>query len=156
MTCTTTGCNGGASACCRTQRPTCVVALTEPQASAARYYGGVFDPNETCVGPTGSTTCPGTQMYVYWTRRAGVDACAPASALTVMLTRPLAAANTTFTLPASGVYLSLSSAGQFCLSWTGTLTWHSDLPAWRVSINATCADPGMQDLRVVGELSGEA
>lgn len=49
--------------------------------------------------------------------------------------------------------LYLGPAGS-CVDWTGEVVWVSDLPAWSIYVDATCADdPG---LRIIGQWGAQA
>ncbi|NNB90097.1 hypothetical protein D7Y27_14905 [Corallococcus sp. AB004] len=73
----------------------------------------------------------------------------------VIIGRPLPLAGQVVTLPDSRVIIHSGSATTACSAWRGTLIVHSDVPSWRVSIDATCSNPGSSDIRIVGSASGD-
>lgn len=71
----------------------------------------------------------------------------------VTLPRALARPGDTVALDGGPVALLYQGDDGWCADWRGTVAWAADLPAWRVRIDAACADG---PARVAGELSGVA
>ena len=53
------------------------------------------------------------------------------------------------------LYLTTSDAASTCYSWTGSITLHTDVPTWRVSVDATYSEAGKGGVRLVGTFSGD-
>jgi hypothetical protein len=58
-------------------------------------------------------------------------------------------------VPQSGITITSAGTTVACSAWTGSLTVHSDLPTWRVSLDVTCSDPDKPGIRLVGTASGD-
>ncbi|MFP2959423.1 hypothetical protein ACLEPN_16680 [Myxococcus sp. 1LA] len=137
--------------------------MTHPISSTGSVYentvgGSVTSGNSYCYAPT---TCLSTELFSVQmgvTGNESVTCGAVFSTLVVRLTRPLTTPGQTFTLPSSraSIYLYADRSSGQCSTWTGTVTWHSDVPAWRVSVNATCSETGKGHIQVVGTYSGDA
>jgi hypothetical protein len=84
-------------------------------------------------------------------------ACASYNSITLQLTRPMRTPGEVISLPdaRASLYLSGTDAAGTCSSWTGTITWNSEVPSWGVTLNATCSETGKSGVRVVGSFSGD-
>jgi hypothetical protein len=101
-----------------------------------------------------TTTAFTTALEVF----APADSCASASYISVSLPRPTTLPHV-FALPDPGVQLETSGFGAtdggttYCSAWTGTITWTSDVPNWKVTFDATCS-AGANNASLVGTLQG--
>lgn len=156
--CFTTGCSINQGACCRPERPVFFWNFTTPAESGSLYLPGVITGVGEFYGSAPSEPCPGStdNFYVSLTRYR-VGACTEPSAFenfSIQISRPLTTPDKVYTLPNSNIIMRhLGSAS--CSSWTGSVTWHSDTPNWKISINATCSETGKTGIRLVGTLNGE-
>lgn len=168
--------------CCTSTLPQCVWSFFQPDATAGETFTSNASGTESCLpgragrpaplpsGYQAASSCPGSPTLSYaWTK--AYDGC-PRSYRSLSLaidrvavrlgTITLAAAGVpgvTLTLQrsvqqTSGGFYAAEAAGS-CSSWTGTIAWISDLPSWRVTINATCAETGKETLKVIGTMSGD-
>ncbi len=130
--------------CCRSQFPQCKWAFTTPVAISGEDYAS------SCgtVSP-----CAGTPFSIYFSR--ATQTC-PDRSYTARLTVDLDAVNPgdTVTLPNAAVTLDSYGNGVDCDTWTGTVTWVSDPPAWKMTLNTVCSETGESTHTVVGSLSG--
>jgi hypothetical protein len=56
--------------------------------------------------------------------------------------------------PANVASLTLTQAGSSCAAWTGTVYFDSDMPAWKVRLDLTCAEAGKGNITLAGTFSG--
>lgn len=165
--CTTDArCAPGDAVCCALQKPNCSWNLLAPTSSEGQLAGGTAAPLGYCMAPSppaaasppdacGVTPAPRASSYVYVTIPS--TACQPTpTRIQIDLDRSLLApAATAITLPNAAVWMYLTTPGfsRSCSTWTGTITWLSDVPSWRVKVNATCSDGTGRTL--VGEFWGD-
>jgi collagen triple helix repeat protein len=153
--CFTDHCLPGQTACCRNTKPLCRVNLTVPavQKDIYQYIPG----DEYCYAPSGCTQ--DTYFSVLYHFNPAGTSCSPTAinSLQVSLKRPLSAPGQVFTLPSPSVTLvqSASDPTKSCSSWTGSVTWNSEVPSWSVTLNATCSEAGKSDIRFVGTINGD-
>ncbi|WP_426751634.1 collagen-like protein [Myxococcus sp. Y35] len=161
--CYTTACAPGDAACCRTEKPACQWNMTRPITTTGSVYGNgvggsLRSGNYYCYGPTSCASNDVFNVQMGITGGESVTCGAVFSTLVIRVTRPLTTPGQVFTLPNSRVSLYLyadNNAGE-CTSWTGSVTWHSEVPDWSVSVNATCSETGKSHIQVVGTFSGDA
>lgn len=160
--CFTTACAPGDAACCRTEKPTCQWTMSRPITSTgAGYenaYGGVVTPESYyCYAPSSCLATDTFTVQMGITGNESITCGAVFSMLVIRVTRPMTTPGQVFTLPNSRVSLSLyaDENGRACSNWTGTVTWHSEVPAWSVSVNATCSETGKSHIQLVGSYSGD-
>lgn len=151
--CFPTGCPPGAAGCCRPSKETCRWAFTSPSTSGGVYSATTAPGGGYCAAPP-SCAQDAFTLVVYPTLGA-VTCPAKTTYISLQVTRPLPPLGQAVTLPDSRVSLSLSDSGTSCYSWTGTLTVTSDVPSWRVSVNATCSETGKSSIRLVGSANGD-
>ncbi|NNC07315.1 collagen-like protein [Corallococcus exiguus] len=153
--CFTTDCSGGATACCRPAKATCDWSFTSPAISGQTYvFDEKRDKENYCVAPS---TCDQNSFTFYIAPPKTTGSCPEmvGRSVHVIIGRPLPLAGQVVTLPDSRVIIHSGSATIACSAWRGTLIVHSDVPSWRVSIDATCSNPGSSDIRIVGSASGD-
>ncbi|MBN8467378.1 hypothetical protein JYJ95_12715 [Corallococcus exiguus] len=73
----------------------------------------------------------------------------------VFIERPLPPIGQVLTLPNPQIKVYSGGTPTSCSAWKGTFIIHSDVPHWRVSIDATCSEPNALDVRLVGTVSGD-
>ncbi|MCY1003937.1 hypothetical protein OWM54_43015 [Myxococcus sp. MISCRS1] len=150
--CFTSNC-GSAAACCRWTRAPIYYDFLAPFVAKGDFH--VYDGhvNASPVGQTCSLDPVfNASLTIY--PAAGVCPARQAATVNVGIVRASASPGQTITLPSPAVSLSaFDAAGVSCFAFSGTVTWHSDVPNWRVTIDATCSTVG-KDLRVRGELGG--
>lgn len=113
--------------------------------------------NYSCYAPTSCLSTDDFTVQMGITGNEIVTCGAVFTTLVIRVTRPLTTPGQVFTLPNSRASIFLfadDNAGQ-CSNWTGTVTWHSEVPAWSVSVNATCSETGKGHIQIVGTYSGE-
>ncbi|NPC70060.1 collagen-like protein [Corallococcus exiguus] len=153
--CFTSDCPGGATACCRPAKATCDWSFTSPAISGQTYaFDEKRDKENYCVAPS---TCDQNSFTFYIAPPKTTGSCPEmvGRSVHVIIGRPLPLAGQVVTLPDSRVIIHSGSATTACSAWRGTLIVHSDVPSWRVSIDATCSNPGSSDIRIVGTASGD-
>ncbi|NTX54532.1 collagen-like protein [Myxococcus sp. CA039A] len=163
MGCFTTGCNGNAAACCRTVKPTCHWNLTSPSSTGVFYEASTYSTTPTtgewfCSPPTYCATDDGFDVSLtHFTSRA--PTCGVAfTGVSFRIKRPLPAPGTVYTLPDSrvtSIRLNSQLPTSACGSWTGRLTWNSEVPTWSVSLDLTCSETGKSHIRLVGTFGGD-
>jgi hypothetical protein len=150
--CVTSGCPAGQTACCRQMMPVWTWNFTHPAVAGSTYvksYDSVYLVNSgTCVGST-------LGLEFAWLLRAQTTCPSDAISISVNLDRVKVAVGSPVMLTPStnGASLSATVGGVNCSQWSGTVTLHSDLPNWSVSINANCTVAGTT-LAVMGTMSG--
>lgn len=156
MGCFQTGCGSNAGACCRPVKTLCRVEFTSPAASGSSNSAPA---GAQCSAPT-APSCPGEGAFAFTVTPPAPLTCGGAPYVrfvSVSITRALVSPGRTYTLPVPGISIAQfgSDASRQCFSWTGTVTWDSDVPSWRFSIDATCSEPGKSGVRLVGTTSGD-
>jgi hypothetical protein len=156
ISCSTTNCPPGDAACCRPDKPLCTWNFTSP-ASQGSYYSGFLPGQLYCAPPD---ACDRTTNFdVLLNRPTSPQACtsSPVDYLFIRLPRPMPSGGRVFSLPTGGVslLLNITDATRSCSNWTGSLTWHSDVPSWRVTLDATCTEVGKSHIRLIGTVRGE-
>jgi len=158
--CYATQCPGGGTACCRRAKASCRWSFTAPATEEEVFLSTSFvarDGEGFCQAPSPCTA--DSDFSTFFTIIGETNVCnAPFSSVSFGIRRPLPAPNTVYTLPDSRVWsmsLSAPAAANSCTKWTGTLTWHSDAPSWKLSVNATCSEAGKSHIKLVGTYSGE-
>lgn len=157
--CFTDGCPSGSAACCRNSKATCRWNLTSP-ALAGTFYAtssgvGVYQsPSSYCSAPS---ECVPLSDFTVALNPSGITACSVYEGISVRLKRPMKAPGEVITLPDARVSLGIGSldATKTCATWTGTVTWNSEVPSWGVTLNATCAETGKSGIQLVGTFSGD-
>jgi hypothetical protein len=152
--CFANDCPGGATACCRPAKATCDWSFTLPAMSGRTYESNEDATQGNCVAPSPCDTHSLT-FYIAPPKTAGTCPTMVGRSAHVIIPRPLPTLGQTVTLPRSGIWITSGSATEACSAWTGSLTVHSDLPTWRVSLNATCSEPGKSHIRLVGTAHGD-
>lgn len=141
--------------CCETLAaatgPRCKFSLTAPDVTS----GSDYSPPNNCSAPsacTADTFTVGTSHIV--------SAC-PSKSYSVYFTvdRAKAPFGTSYALPRAGIALSYSVTGApGCYKWSGSMNLVSDVPSWKVVVDATCTDTDSDGkpimVRVTGEFSG--
>ncbi|MFP2926438.1 collagen-like protein [Pyxidicoccus sp. 3LG] len=154
-------CLSGNAACCRREKPACSWNFTHPATTGADYDSdnNLVKPGAmACVGPSACATDSQFQAYVGAYYASELACGATFSSINVTLTRPLPVPGQVFTLPhaqVTSLWLLTPQSERSCSRWTGTLTWHSEVPTWSVSVDATCSEAGKGHIRLVGTLSGD-
>lgn len=153
--CFMTDCPGGATACCRPGKATCRWSFTSPAISGQTYgFDENRDKENYCVAPS---TCDQNSLtfYIAPPKTTGTCPVMVGRSVHVIIGRPLPPLGQIVTLPDSRFFVSSGGTPTSCSAWTGTLIVHSDVPTWRVSLDLTCSDPNLRDLRLVGSASGD-
>ncbi len=149
------GQDAGTPCCALTYKGTrCAFNLTAPEV----IQGNSGTPNTNCGAPAACAQDPELSFYVNRT----LQACPSRTYyLRVDVERGKVPFGVATALPNPGVYLSYSSTGggpASCSQWTGTLTPVSDVPNWRVNVNASCtsklSDGGVNPVQVQGSFNG--
>ncbi|WP_158501666.1 collagen-like protein [Vitiosangium sp. GDMCC 1.1324] len=153
--CFTTQCLPGSPGCCRTTKPTCRWNLTNPAMSGSYF---LYDPEQPYC--TVTSQCAEDNAFALQLRPdAGGVVCPKPTyyQISLSLKRPMTTPGEVISLPNSRVYLSLSSydSTKSCSTWTGTVTWNSDVPSWSVTFDATCSETGKSSIRFTGTFSGD-
>jgi hypothetical protein len=158
--CTTTMCPPSSNgACCRQTASTCTWSLggtvpttgTNLPATAGASCGAPSTLPAGCPANVGTFT-----GYVYLTQS---NVCpARINEVTFSINRANLSAGQTATMPATGVtaqlYDSFDSTKN-CSTWTGTLTWNSDVPTWKITFSLMCIETGRTGLSVTGTMQGQ-
>ncbi len=140
-TCQASGCPEDAGSCCLRASPTCAWTVTAPVMSSGQTGHPLTVADEQgsyCAPPTPIGPCGGGTFAVQF----GDASVCPAVGIDLYMTRGSGASGSgtvapgILNLPTAGV--SLVTTG--CSSWTGTIDWVSDVPNWKVQINATCCE----------------
>jgi hypothetical protein len=158
--CYATQCLGGATACCRGEKASCRWNFTHPATSKEVFL------STTTLAMAGEGHCQvpsacGTNgdFSTFFMVMADGSTCGAAfSSVSFGIRRPIPAPNYVYTLPDARVWslaLSAPDAANGCSKWTGTLTWNSDAPSWKLSVDATCSETGKGHIKLVGTYSGE-
>lgn len=149
-------CPGDAGACCvydsAKTAPRCKFTVTSPYVGSGSDY---LTPPDICSAPSGcaantfsasfshiTSTCPSASVSTYFS----VD-------------RAKAPFGPTYTLPTSGITINYSVTNSpGCSKWSGTMKLISDVPNWKVAIDAICTDTDNTGkpvaVRVTGDFSG--
>jgi hypothetical protein len=142
-TCQTSGCPSDAGACCERSKPTCVWNLTAPLATSGDTNN---PPAGMLCAPPSSGNCASTPFTVVLN-----DALTcPATSVVLSISRAKAQPGSRLALPNPAVTLGAKG----CFFWSGTVTWVSDVPAWKVQVDATCTKPADARIVVEGTFSG--
>jgi len=159
--CHSTGCGEDETACCRTAQPTCRWDVTSPIVSAGVTYSNSFNSPVTNTGYgfycyTQFNCATDDRLVVQWTNPQFASCDASVKSASVYIQRPLTTPGQVFTLPNNKVqvYLTAGDPNQGCSTWTGSVTWDSDLPNWKVRVDATCSATGKSHIKLVGTYSG--
>jgi hypothetical protein len=157
--CTTVGCEStDHGACCRPSMPLCTWTLAGTFTSTGTT---TFPPaTESCQGPYGQQTpAPGCPNIFYAQVTVNDSAMCPPQfhILSVYLDRASVSAGQTVTLPNAAIKLQLNDiepGTKSCQAWTGSLTFDSDVPSWKVSFNVTCSENNKTDVTLSGSIQG--
>ncbi|RYZ40303.1 MAG: collagen-like protein [Myxococcaceae bacterium] len=154
--CFTTDCPGDAAACCRPAKVRCGWSFSNPATTGRTYDLDEERDKDTgyCSAPS---TCDQTALEFHIAPPMTTGTCPTLSHRSVHVTvhRPLPPLGQSVTLPNSNIVIHSGSATTACSAWTGTLTVHSDVPHWRISLDVTCSNSGASDIRIVGSASGD-
>jgi hypothetical protein len=146
--CATTECPAGRAACCRRSKPACVAALTAPSTINATAYGTAPGADgSTCVALTGCN-----DFTVGWFGPPTAAACGTSSDYVyIRIPRPWVAAP-----PLNSVSVNYQGKAGSCAAWTGSISWQSDVPSWKVTLNLTCSETNKSGIKLIGVFSGDA
>lgn len=153
-TCGTSGCPGGAKACCQRTMPLWKWNFSQPPLVGEAYLAN-YDPGNTMMSVGKACVGSGFGLY-YVSLTRPVVACAM-NTLTMSLSidrKKLPNVGVSYPFPTDGLYLQASVGDATCSSWTGTMRLDSDLPNWSVTINATCSEAGKGAFKIVGSMGG--
>lgn len=162
--CSTTNCpyyfNTGA--CCRPTKATCNWNITGPTNLTGMLFG-TFGPTQgySCSTPTAIPPSCTPTVGTFYVNISSVhaSACPPANdGIYVNIDRTKATVGQTITLPATGVnvfYTTANDTTKSCSAWTGTVTWNSDVPSYKVTLSLTCSEQGKTGVSVSGTIQGD-
>jgi hypothetical protein len=148
--CATTGCAAGARACCARVDEPCAYAVSSPTVQ----NGGT----STCIPPVISLnpSCGTLSFIALGAPPASANVCSTDTfEFAGTIDRSKHVAGTTFAPVNTDSFLFVQSAmgvARVCSSWTGTVHWASDVPAWRVEVDLTCSSDA--SIHVVGTFHG--
>ncbi len=128
--------------------PRCKFALTAPDVISGVDYSA---PNY-CSAPSACTADPFTVNLAHV-----ISAC-PSKSYTVYFTidRTKAPFGAMYALPRAGINLVYSVTGApGCYAWSGSMNLVSDVPNWKVVVNATCTDTDNSGKPVTAKVAGE-
>ena len=161
-------CAPGEAACCAYERPSCAWNVISPVSAQGQAAGGTAPASSSCFPPTApvvvtpdacGVTGPQRPPNPYLFFSTTLSQCPARSAsLFLGLDRAsLAPGPTPIALPSTGASLTASdgSSSLARVTCSGSVTWHADLPSWRVTLNATCTDGVTPAFAVAGEFSGD-
>lgn len=151
--CFSDNCAPGSSSCCRQSKATCRWDFSSP-ATSGTYFSYV-EGKDACVPPSSCAEFGTFQVTLVSDSSARQCGQSTFSQLNIAIKRPLATPGAAIQLPDSRVSLSFIGTGTTCGSWTGTVTWNSDVPSYNVSVDATCSESGKGTIRFVGSVSGD-
>ncbi len=154
--CFNDGCAPGKTACCRPTKPLCRWSFTSP-ATSGDYYG-YTQGQAYCVPPSDCAQDSAFNVTLNTNPNATMCNAPEPHNLTLRIERPLGTPGQVISLPNARVTLGFSNvadSSKSCALWTGTLTWHSEVPSWSVTLNATCGESGKGHIQLAGTLSGD-
>lgn len=136
-------CPGGQAACCVRAKSPATVALTSPSLSASQTKAIGGAPGDFSIAQP-----PETGPFLTTITTSGVS-------ISVQIGYEFRHVGAAIRPGLDGASVILSAPGWHCADWTGTMRLDSDVPSWRVSLDLTCDDYDLRDVRLAGTISGE-
>ena len=154
--CFTDNCPPESPACCRPTKAACRWNFSSPGTSGTFFTRSTRASDQNWCGLP--TPCGDFTVSVILPEGPPVCGQTPSSGIYIRIDRALTTPGAVIQLPDARVELGASGGGRpekACDSWTGTITWNSDVPSYNVSVDATCSEAGKGNLRLVGTVSGD-
>ncbi len=160
--CATAGCPIGQTACCKPAKPVYIINIggAIPFAATSYVSGDIAGLGYIPIAMPAPGCANMTAFFEYFnSSMVAIGSCTASTVgVTTSILRSAVSPGTAITMPSPNVSLSLNSSDptKSCSAWTGTVTWDSDVPSWKITYNVTCSQVGKTGVTLTGTISGDS